>query len=275
MKTLAEVLQSGKCILSGNNIEEAEIDAWYLMEYVFHISRVDYLLESNKEINEIDYEKYIACIEQRAKHIPLQHIIGVTEFMGLEFFVNENVLIPRQDTECLVEEVMKVASHKSVLDMCTGSGCIITSLSKLCNLKEAVGVDISEKALEVAKKNIEKHSVNVELIESNLFDKIERRFDIIVSNPPYIKSHIIENLMPEVREHEPILALDGMEDGLYFYKKIIKDAKDYLTEHGMIFFEIGHDQGREVKDLLEASNFSSIKIIKDLAGLDRVVIGSR
>jgi release factor glutamine methyltransferase len=274
MRTLEDTYKEGAEILSINHIEDAKIDAWYLLEYVFHINKVEYYMNSKKVIESDSYDKYINYINKRAMHIPLQHIIGVSEFMGMEFVVSPDVLIPRQDTECLVTEVMKYANNKSVLDMCTGSGCIIISLQKLCNLTDALGVDISEKALNIAEQNNQRLNSNVELIQSDLFDKIDRRFDIIVSNPPYIKSDIIKDLMPEVKDHEPLTALDGMDDGLYFYRKIINVAKNYLTDNGMIFFEIGHDQGNEVKDLLEKSDFHSIYIIKDLTGLDRVVYAS-
>lgn len=274
MRTLEDTYKEGEEILRINHIEDAKIDAWYLLEYVFHINKVEYYMNSKKVINSDSYDKYINYINTRAKHIPLQHIIGVSEFMGMEFVVSSDVLIPRQDTECLVTEVMKYANNKSVLDMCTGSGCIIISLDKLCNLTSALGVDISDKALNIAKENNKRLNAKVELIQSDLFDKIDRRFDIIVSNPPYIKSDIIKDLMPEVKDYEPLTALDGMEDGLYFYREIIQVAKNYLTDNGMIFFEIGHDQGSEVKDLLEKSDFHSIYIIKDLSGLDRVVYAS-
>ncbi|BCN29693.1 peptide chain release factor N(5)-glutamine methyltransferase [Anaeromicropila herbilytica] len=274
MKSLEDVYKDGENLLCKSEITDAKLDAWYLMEYVFHINRIEYYMNPKKDIDDSLYEKYMRYIKERAKHIPLQHIIGVAEFMGMEYIVSPDVLIPRQDTECLILEVLKYANNKSVLDMCTGSSCIITSLAKLCHLKCAVGVDISLRALEIAKKNIKKHNVNVELIQSNLFDRIEGRFDIIVSNPPYIKSEVINELMPEVKDHEPITALDGFEDGLYFYREIIKVAKNYLTEGGMIFFEIGHDQGDEVKRLLEESDYHSVQILKDLAGLDRVVFAN-
>lgn len=269
--TLAETFVIGKQLLNENCIENANLDAWYLFEYVFHINKTQYYMDSKKKINEVDYNKYIELIKIRGNNRPLQYITGIQEFMGFEFIVNEDVLIPRQDTEILVEEVLKVATKKAVLDMCTGSSCVITSLAKLCKLKKAVGVDISENALKVAQKNIENNHVNVELIQSNLFDKVTGRYDIIVSNPPYIPTKVIDELMPEVKEHEPILALDGMEDGLYFYKEIIGQAKKYLERQGSIFFEIGYDQGNQVKQMLDNANFSNIRVIKDLAGLDRVV----
>lgn len=269
--TLAQTFELGKKLLNENEIPDANLDAWYLMEHVFHVNKAQYYINAEKKIKEPLYQKYIELIKMRATKYPLQYIIGTQEFMGLNFIVNEDVLIPRQDTEILVEEVMKYATGKSVLDMCTGSSCIITSLAILCKLKKAVGVDVSKKALEIAKKNVQNHNVDVELIHSDLFEQVTGKYDIIVSNPPYIPSKVIDGLMPEVKDHEPILALDGMEDGLYFYTKIIDQAKIYLEKKGLIFFEIGHDQGIQVKDLLEESGFVDIKVIQDYAGLDRVV----
>lgn len=193
--------------------------------------------------------------------------------MGLKFFINENVLIPRQDTEILVEEVLKYSNSKSIIDMCTGSGCIIISILKHSIKSFGIGVDISSKAIEVAKHNAILNDLNqMEFIESDLFTNINQKFDIIVSNPPYIKTDIIKDLMPEVL-HEPANALDGHKDGLYFYKEIISNAEFYLNSNGRIFFEIGYDQSEEVTKLLEEYKFKNIKVIKDYAGLDRVVHG--
>ena len=192
--------------------------------------------------------------------------------MGLEFQVNENVLIPRQDTEILVEEVLKVCHGKTVLDLCTGTGCIIISLTKLGKVKEATASDISYKALEVARLNATNHKVS---IESDLFEKIDGKYDIIVSNPPYITSKDMENLMPEVKDYEPRLALDGSEDGLLYYRRIVREARRHLKDNGMIFFEIGYNQGEEVQELLRKEGFVDISLYKDLAGLDRLVSGRK
>lgn len=272
--TLAKTYQIGKQMLNDKKIPDADFDAFYLMEHIFHINKVEYYMNTERLVKESDFNRYISFIEERASNKPLQYIIGKQEFMGLTFYVNEHVLIPRQDTETLVEQVMKVAENKSVLDMCTGTGCIITSLEKLCNLRKAVGVDISTNALEVARKNVESNQANVELLESDLFENVTGKYDIIVSNPPYIKTKEIKELMPEVKNYEPVLALDGMEDGLYFYRKIIKNTSNYLEKNGKLFFEIGYDQGNEVALLLEEAFFSNVQIIKDLAGLDRVIYAS-
>ena len=216
--------------------------------------------------------------------------------MGLAFIVNKNVLVPRQDTEVLVEEVMRyLHDGMRLLDMCTGSGCILLSLLHYSNDCTGVGVDISEEALRVAEENAEKilgvcreHITEndgigdglavgkqIELIQSNLFEKLDscEKFDIIVSNPPYIKTDVNDSLMPEVKEHEPHLALDGQEDGLFFYREIIAQAGEYLDGEGMLFFEIGYDQGEEVSALMENAGYTDVEVIKDFAGLDRVVHG--
>lgn len=274
MKTMEQVLHEGEKRLKEAFIEEAKLDAWYLMEYCFHINRVSFLLDKNRNVCEEKESQYISLIEKRKCHIPLQHITGEQEFMGYPFYVSEHVLIPRQDTEILVEEVIPYVKNKKVLDMCTGSGCILISLSKESNLKKGVGADISKEALKLAEKNAKRNDSKVSFVCSNLFESINETFDVIVSNPPYIESKEIEHLMPEVRLHEPKIALDGAEDGLYFYRKIIKRAKHYLEPEGKLFFEIGYNQGKSVSGLLEEAGYQNIHIKKDLSGLDRVVYGS-
>lgn len=259
--------------LEDAGIMDAKLDAWYLLEYHFHINRAHYLMNAKEEITKLQLEEYSVLIRKRANHIPLQYITSTQEFMGLTFFVSPSVLIPRQDTEVLVEEVMKEAAGKEVLDLCTGSGCIITSLSTLCSLKSATATDISVTALEIATKNIEYNQATVTLIQSDLFENVTGTYDIIVSNPPYIPTEDINELMEEVKNHEPILALDGKGDGLYFYRKITKEAVNYLNCGGQIFFEIGYNQSVELKEILDEAGFIDIRIIKDLSGLDRVVRG--
>lgn len=275
MNTYRRILITAREILKKHDIADADVDAWYLLAHVFHLSRADYYLNEAKEVSEDEIERYMSLVRRRARNIPLQYIIGVQEFMGHVFEVNKNVLIPRQDTETLVEEILKVCKNKSVLDMCTGSGCIIISLAKLGGITEAVGVDISEDALKVAKRNAQNLKVEVKYIKSNLFHKVQGSYDIIVSNPPYIPTEEIENLMPEVKDHEPILALDGNQDGLDFYRKIAECAPKYLNKDGYIFLEIGHDQGLAVKEMFQTQGFYDIEIKKDLSGLDRVVFGRR
>lgn len=275
MKTLQELLNEGIEELKKACIEDAKIDAWYLMEYAFSINRMQYMMKQDKIAQEETAKKYMQLILKRSCHIPLQHITGQQEFMGYPFLVNQHVLIPRQDTEILVEEVLKQTEQADVLDMCTGSGCIIVALEKMGKLNRAVGADISEKALEVAKTNGIRLETNVEWIQSNLFEQVTGQYDIIVSNPPYIESKEIDLLMPEVKDHEPLLALDGHADGLYFYQTITRECISYLKENGMLYYEIGYNQGNAVKEILESNGFTNVHIIKDLTGLDRVVYGRR
>lgn len=272
--TLREAYEFGQTALKAADIEDAVLDAWYLLEFATGISRAMYFLKMNEEMSAEQETQYRSYIEKRAGHIPLQHITGTQEFMGLEFQVNEHVLVPRQDTEVLVESVLEVLQpDRKVLDMCTGSGCILISLMRLAGLNTGTGIDISGEALEVAKANAKNHNVNAVLIKSDLFEKIVDKYDIIVSNPPYIRTAVIEELKEEVKFHDPFLALDGKEDGLYFYRKIIEESPKHLRENGRLYFEIGHDQGKEVRALMEKAGFSEVTVKKDLAGLDRVVFG--
>ncbi len=272
--TLQEAYAYGQEQLKEAEIDDAKLDAWYLLEYVTGISRTMYFLRMNEEMDAQHAKQYYTCLQKRAKHIPLQHITGVQEFMGLEFCVNEHVLVPRQDTEVLVESVMGVLKPgMEILDMCTGSGCIAISLSKLCKGLLCTGVDVSEKALEMARHNAKKLESDVMMIQSDLFAQVDRRYDVIVSNPPYIRTTVIEELKEEVKFHEPFLALDGKEDGLYFYREIIRTSPGYLKEKGKLYFEIGHDQGKAVTRLMSEAGFTEVAIKKDLAGLDRVVFG--
>lgn len=272
--TLREAYEYGQERLKSVGIEEFFIDAWHLLEFVTGIDRTAYFLEMSEEISEEQRERYESCLEQRMGHIPLQHITGVQEFMGLEFSVNEHVLVPRQDTEVLVESVLSYLQPRmNVLDMCTGSGCILISLMKLGKITRGTGVDISEDALCVARANAKRHQVEPLWIKSDLFDNVVDKYDVIVSNPPYIRTAVIEELKEEVKFHDPLLALDGKEDGLYFYRKLVEESPVYLKKGGMLYFEIGHDQGQAVKDMMESAGFECVTVKKDLAGLDRVVFG--
>lgn len=278
MSSYRELLNFGKNTLQKSGIGETEPDAWLLMEYVFGICRSWYFVHMEENAAEDKEQEYSKLIQKRAQHIPLQQLTHQAWFYGIEFYVNEHVLIPRQDTEVLVEEVLKEAGDKAglqVLDMCTGSGCILLSL--LENLKEAqgTGADLSEEALLVAKKNGERLKRQVCWEKSDLFEKIHGKFNIIVSNPPYIETKVIEDLMEEVRFHEPRMALDGREDGLFFYREITAKAGEYLEENGILAFEIGYDQGEAVCTLMKQEHYREIRIVKDLAGLDRVVIGRK
>ena len=333
--TYSEVYCNGREKLEKAGVPEAALDARLLLEHICGTSRNDLLAHGDAPVTEENRLAYEMLIHRRSQRIPLQLLTGVQYFMGLEFLVDEQVLIPRQDTEVLVEEALKnLHDGMRVLDLCTGSGCILISLLRYSNGCQGVGTDISREALTTAKKNacrllggeifsdvkgfsdveglsdmegfsdggdlstgevlsdredlagVEGLSVEEELsdgdartasfkfIESDLFEKVEGTFDMIVSNPPYIPSSVVETLMPEVRDHEPRLALDGSEDGLLFYRRITQECGKYLTRGGMLFFEIGYDQADAVSALMEKAGFIEIQVIKDYAGMDRVIFGT-
>ena len=274
--TLQQIYREGKETLERAGIAEAGLDAWYLLEYVTGISRASYYGDPGRVVTEEDLCRYRECIEKRAGHIPLQHITGEQEFMGLSFLVNDQVLIPRQDTETLVEEALKYAMPgMRVLDLCTGSGCILISLLHFCPGLTGVGSDISAEALKMARTNGQRLHVEdrAQWLCGDLFEKVTGAFDLIVSNPPYIRSAEIEELQEEVRLYDPRIALDGAEDGLLFYRRIIEESKSYLKKGGRLLFEIGCDQGRDVAELLENAGYTEVSVKKDLAGLDRVAAG--
>ena len=280
--TIRQLITDGKQKLEQNKVENPSGDSWYLWEYLTGMSRVDYVLDGEKEVEEEQEKLYNELIQKRSCHVPLQHLTKVQNFMGYDFFVNEHVLIPRQDTETLVETVLEYqGTGEKILDLCTGSGCIGISLALLGNYKEVVAVDLSKEALQVAMKNkeqlLQEKEQNFSLIESDLFtnigDTMKHSFDFIVSNPPYIPTSVCENLMEEVRDYEPRMALDGMEDGLYFYRKIIDEAREYLKDGGRLFFEIGHDQKEDMKAIFaKYQEYSQVEVKKDLAGNDRIAI---
>lgn len=272
--TLREALTLGKDLLNKAKIEEYETDAWLLLEGACGCTRNDLYLRGNEPLTEEKENVYKKYLEKRTMRIPVQHILGVQCFMGLDFMVTPDVLCPRLDTEVLVEEALKrLKAGSSILDMCTGSGCIILSLLHYGKDFAGTAADLSEKALEVAKQNAEKLQKNCTFIHSDLFENIEGKFDGIISNPPYIATKEIETLEPEVRVHEPMMALDGMEDGLFFYRKIVSASVNYLNPDGWLMFEIGYDQGEAVSEMMKTAGFVQVEVIRDLAGLDRVVIG--
>lgn len=276
MKTYKDALEYGKQRLLECKIEDAKLDAWLLLEHVSGISRSWYFVHEDDEISQEDMEKYQRLIEQRGKHIPLQQLTKEAYFYGMKFFVNENVLIPRQDTEILVEQVLNLSKGREnlkLLDMCTGSGCILLAL--LANLKKAsgTGVDLSEKALEVAQRNGRELELEASWVQSNLFDTVSGTYDIIVSNPPYIETAVIEGLMDEVKLYEPRMALDGTEDGLFFYREITAQAGKYLNNNGILAFEISYNQGKAVSEFMKENGYKEVQVLQDLAGLDRVVTG--
>lgn len=271
-------------------INDAKVDASLLINEVFGVDRGFILAHGDEEISSDKYEVFNELLARRVKREPLQHILGYQEFMGLRFKVNKDVLVPRFDTEVLVEETLKhLHDGMRILDMCTGSGCILTSLLYYSNECTGVGVDISEAALNVARDNaytLLKNKVDVKCsyVNSNLFDKIpkpsennefpyDEKFDIIISNPPYIESEVIATLDTEVKDYDPYIALDGGKDGLMFYRSIINSADDYIKNGGLLMFEIGHNQGSAVSDIMNHQGFTDVNIVKDYAGYDRVVMG--
>ena len=271
--TNAELIKSAALDLKRSGIEEYDNDAWLLFEHISSMSRASYILKRDDECEQEISSGYRDVIALRCKHIPLQYITGRAYFMGYTFFVNSDVLIPRFDTEILVQLVLDTNDNKpcKVLDMCTGSGCIATSLAKKRPAWHVVGTDISDKALEVAERNNEILGCGVSFVQSDLFKNIHDKFDVIVSNPPYISRSDIEGLMCEVKDHEPMLALCGGEDGLDCYKKLIADACHYLLDNGRIYLEIGYDQAQSVGNILADAGFDKITVHKDLAGLDRCI----
>lgn len=276
--TLRNLYQNGIERLTKVGIQEAKIDAWYLLEYETGVGRAVFLADPDRIVEEEKAKQYQKDIEIRAKRIPLQHITGEQEFMGLVFKVNEHVLIPRQDTETLVEETLKQIRPKmKILDMCTGSGCILESILKFAEKKniplEGTGCDISEEALKVAKENNRRLGTKAAFIQGDLFEYVTGKYDMIVSNPPYIRTEEIGRLEEEVKLHDPWIALDGKEDGLYFYRLIAKESVKHIQKGGYLLLEIGYDQGESVSELLKEQGYEDIRIKKDLAGLDRVVMG--
>lgn len=278
-----EVYEAGREALQEAGIDEAALDARLLLEYVCGTDRNTLLAHGEREVSEEEYGRYRELIGKRASRIPLQHLTGEQDFMGLTFLVNKDVLVPRQDTEVLVEEVMQnLHDGMRILDLCTGSGCILLSLLHYSNDCTGVGVDLSAEALAVAGENYERlrtarPEMEALFLEGDLFAALSTeggRFDIIVSNPPYIETDVMSTLMPEVREYEPRIALDGGADGLIFYRRIAQEAGRHLNGGGMLFFEIGCEQADAVREIMEEAGFREIQVVKDFAGLDRVVYGS-
>lgn len=295
--TYRDAWEEGKGALLAAGIAEAELDARLLLEAVCGTDRNELLVRGDRELTAEEEAGYRELTAGRTRRIPLQYLTGEQDFMGLTFRVDERVLIPRQDTEILVEEALKfLHDGMRVLDVCTGSGCILISLLRYTNDCTGVGVDVSESALRVAGLNAERllgegalrgktapaegaqeaagEGRRICFVQGNLFEAVEGKFDVIVSNPPYVPSDVIGTLMPEVRDHEPREALDGREDGLFFYREIVKESRAHLMGGGMLFFEIGCDQGQAVSGLLEEAGFLGVQVKKDYGGLDRVVYGT-
>lgn len=269
-----ELYRYGVRCLEGAGIGEASLDARLLLEYVCHTDRNQLLAHGEEEVDPEPEAVYRSLLEKRAAHMPLQYMTGTQEFMGLAFIVNENVLIPRQDTEILVEEAMReLHDGMSILDLCTGSGCILLSLLRYSNDCKGVGVDCSRKALEVARRNAGQLSLDADFRESDLCAGLDAgiKFDMLVSNPPYIPSSVIPSLAAEVRVHEPREALDAGEDGLHFYRRISREAKPFLYRGAPVFLEIGYNQGADVMGIFREAGYGDVELVKDYAGNDRVV----
>ena len=274
--TIKQTLAKGTIMLKSSNIESPKLKARLLLQYILKKPRQYLIVYDNQEVDKKAQWEYFVNIEKLTKGMPLQHITHTQEFMKMDFYVDENVLIPRPDTEILVEETIKIAQtmeRPKILDLCTGSGAIAISLKKYIPSAQVYAVDISKKALEIAKKNAHRLEAEVKFIESNLFEKIKNeKFDIIVSNPPYIKKSDINYLSQEVQK-EPQIALDGGYDGLDFYRKISYQAIDYLKFGSYLCFEIGYDQKEEVLEILKGiEHYTKTYCKKDLCGNDRVVI---
>lgn len=299
--TLQQVRMAISNCLKEAGIEAYDYESWALIEWKLGISRADFYMDPGREISDGDWSSLEELLEQRARRVPLQYLMHSCEFMGYDFYVDERVLIPRQDTECLVEEAVNFMKERiavwnaacyvanlrktdapsplRILDLCTGSGCIGISLKLLCPEAEVVLADLSPDALEVATKNSRSLGANVTLVQGDLFDALsglpeeKRKFDLIISNPPYIPTEVVGGLMPEVRDHEPLMALDGTEDGLAFYRRITEEAGCYLKAGGGLYYEIGAEQGHDVSGFMEAQGFHEVCVVQDLAGLDRIVKG--
>ncbi len=268
-----ELLKTGKERLIRAEIEDADCDAWILLEYISGLDRARFFLYEQEKVPTDVITQYTEMLEQRSCHIPVQHLTGSQEFMGLEFMVTPDVLIPRQDTELLVETVLPYVKGKKVLDVCTGSGCIAISLALLGQTLATDAVDISEKALKVAKINAGRLHAPVDFYQGDLLEDIKGTYDVIVSNPPYIASGELQKLMPEVHDHEPELALDGGTDGLDYYPRLLQEVTKHLAPGGIFAVEIGYDQGVAVREMFRRNHFEDVKCHQDLCGKDRVIIG--
>ena len=274
MQTFHELLTQGTQLLMNAGIEEARLDAWLLLEYTADISRAWYYAHPESEVNEKIVSEYLSLCQKRAEHIPLQHLTHQACFMGYDFYVDERVLVPRQDTEVLAEEALhqlRNIRNPRILDMCTGSGCLLLSL-----LMELPDAERNRKNLELEKRAV---LVQSDTFLGDYFQKnsgnISLEYDMLISNPPYIPTEEIGKLMEEVRFHDPVLALDGREDGLYFYRRITEQAGKYLKPGGWLMYEIGCEQGTDVSAIMQGEGFTEVTVKKDLAGLDRVVIGKK
>ena len=275
---IKEALLSGRTLLKEASVPDPETDVFLLLEAAGGFSRAFCLAHPEAELSEEERKTFEGFLARRAKREPCQYIIGSCEFYGLSFRVDRRVLIPRQDTEILVEEALKVLPDGgAVLDLCTGSGAVAVSLKHMRKDAAVTASDISEEALHLARENSRENSCEIDFVQSDLFERIdpEKRFDVILSNPPYITEREYETLMPEVKDHEPSLALLAGEDGLSIYRRLIKDAYPWLKPSGSLLVEIGCAQADAVSKLFKEAGFQGVFVVPDLAGLDRVVYGKK
>ena len=279
--TIGELINLGTSILTSVDIDTARLDSQLILGKVLEKDKLYLMINSSEEVSEGNREEYLNLINKRKEKMPVRYILGQCDFMGLDFYVEEGVLIPRSDTEVLVEEVLKLIGEDeyiNICDLCSGSGAIGIALAHYRKNIKVDAIDYYPIPEKVTTKNIEFNKVGdrVTFIKSDLLEesiKANKKYKIIVSNPPYIKEEVIETLMDDVKDYEPRTALSGGNDGLIFYRRIVEESKQVLLDNGILSFEIGHDQGEEVKTLMEQNGFDEVRVIKDLAGLDRVVIG--
>lgn len=272
---IREALNIGIEKLKHGQIDDANLKAKLLLMFYLNYSKEDIIIYEGNEIETEKCNNFLLGINRILNGEPIQYITNVQGFMGLKLYVDENVLIPQPDTEILVEEVINIVKplneNIKILDMCTGSGAICITLGKYLNNINLYASDISISALKIAKRNAEDNDINIEFIESNLFGKINDKFNFIVSNPPYIETNIINTLSEEVKK-EPVLALDGGQDGLYFYREIAKQAKNHFIGNGKLVLEIGYNQKESVIEILKNEGYKNIYSKKDLAGNDRIIV---
>lgn len=279
--TIGSLLNLGTQRLIEKNIDTARLDSQLLLGKVLGKDKLYLMINNNEIVSEENKKEFLELISKRMEYMPIRYILGEIDFMGLDFYVEKGVLIPRSDTEVLVEEVLRMINEDESLDicdLCSGSGAIGISLAyyrKKINVDLIDYYDVPEK---ISKKNILRNCLEdrVKFIKSDLLNesiKLKKQYDIIVSNPPYIREEEIDNLMNDVKDYEPKTALSGGKSGLDFYERIVEESKNVLKKNGILAFEIGHDQGEEVSELMKVNSYKEVRIIKDLASLDRVVIG--
>jgi len=272
-QTIKQTLQTTIDNLTKANIDTVKVEAEIILSSVLNLKRFELYLNLDKPILKNDLETIFTIISRRKKREPLQYILGETEFYNCEIKVNRHVLIPRPETEFLVEKIiLENPKIKKILDIGTGSGAIAIALAKLMPNCKIDAIDISINALEIAKNNAVKNNVNINFFHSNIFENVNHQYNVIVSNPPYISENSFIQLQPEITKFEPVMALVANENGLYFYRKILEDAKEYLANNGKIYFEIGHNQAKKIKNIATLNGFKNIELCRDLNNFDRIMM---